>query len=115
MNYECMDKAQFETLLVDETPYATKLTAKYKKRKPWLPPDNRKVIAFLPGTVTHILVKKGEQVDEGQTVVKYEAMKMINNVQATVTGKVKEVYVKVGDSFPKGFVLVEFERNIKNQ
>jgi biotin carboxyl carrier protein len=48
-------------------------------------------------------------VEEGQTVVKFEAMKMINNVQALVPGKVKEVFVKVGDKFSKGFVLVELE------
>ena len=100
---------QFETLLVDETPYTTRLTEKYKNRKTWLPSDNRKIIAFLPGTVTHVLVQKGEQVEEGQTVLKFEAMKMINNVQALASGKVKEVYVKVGDKFSKGFLLVELE------
>jgi len=104
-----MDKTPFETLFVDETPYTTELTTKYKNRKPWSPPDNRKVIAFLPGTVTHVLVQKGEQVNEGQTVMKFEAMKMVNNVQTLISGKVKEVYVKVGDKFPKGFVLVELE------
>jgi len=109
MNYECMDKTQFEALLVDETPYLTRLTAKYKNRKPWSPLDNRKVIAFLPGTVTHVLVQKGEQVKEGQTVVKFEAMKMVNNIQALASGTVKEVYVNIGDKFPKGFVLVELE------
>jgi len=100
---------QFETLLVDETPYITELTEKYKKRKPWSPPDNRKVVAFLPGTVTHVLVQKGEHVNEGQTVVKFEAMKMVNNVQALVAGKVKDIFVKTGDKFSKGDVLVVFE------
>ena len=98
---------QMETLLVDETPYTTELTAKYKNRKPWAPPDNRKVTAFLPGTVTHVLVEKGDQVKEGQTVVRFEAMKMINNVQTLISGKVKDVYVKAGDKFSKGFVLME--------
>ena len=100
---------QFESLLVDHTSYRTVLTDKYRKRKPWAPPDHRKVTAFLPGTVTHVLVEKGEDVGEGQTVVKFEAMKMVNNVQVLTAGKVKEVYVKPGDKFPKGFVLMEFE------
>ena len=104
-----MGKKQFDTLLVDETFYTTELTAKYKNRKPWSPPDNRKVTAFLPGTITHVLVKKGEQVKEGQTVVKFEAMKMINNVQTLISGKVKVIYVKAGDKFSKGFVLLELE------
>jgi biotin carboxyl carrier protein len=101
---------QFETLLVDESSsYKTILTSKYKNRKPWALTDNRKVIAFLPGTVTHVLVEKGETVKESQTVVKFETMKMINNVQTLVGGKVKNVYVKTGDKFPKGFVLLELE------
>jgi biotin carboxyl carrier protein len=101
--------APLEILVVDETPYQTELTAKYKNRKSWSPPDNRKVTAFLPGTITHMLVEKGDHVNEGQTVVKFEAMKMINNVQTSIAGKVKDIYVKPGDKFPKGFVLVELE------
>ena len=104
-----MDKTQMDTLLVDETLYTTGLTAKYKNRKPWLPPDMRKVTAFLPGTVTQMLVQKGDHVKAGQTVVKFEAMKMVNNVQTTIAGTVKDIYVKAGDKFPKGFVLVELE------
>ena len=99
----------FDTLWVDETPYTTGLTEKYQNRKLWTPPDDRKVIAFLPGTVSEVLVKKGDQVIDGQTVMKYEAMKMVNNVQATTSGKVKDVYVKDGDKFAKGFLLVELE------
>ena len=95
------------TLWVDETLYTTELTAKYKNRKLWSPPDNMKVIAFLPGTVAQVLVKKGDQVTEGQIVVKFEAMKMINNIQASASGKVKNIYVKEGDKFPKGFLLLE--------
>ena len=106
---EKKNQAQLETFVVDETAYITELTAKYKNQKSWSPVDNRKVTAFLPGTITHVLVEKGEQVKEGQTVIKFEAMKMVNNVQSLVAGKVKEIYVKMGDRFPKGFVLVELE------
>ena len=98
-----------ETLLVDETPYQTELTAKYKKRKLWAPSDNRKITAFLPGTVAQALVAKGDRVKAGQTVVTFEAMKMVNNVQTATDGTVKDVYVTTGDKFPKGFVLVELE------
>jgi len=102
---------QLETLLVDDetSSYNTILTEKYKKRKPWILPDNRKITAFLPGTVTNVLVNKGDIVNENQTVVKFEAMKMVNNVQTLIGGKVKDVYVKAGDKFQKGFVLLELE------
>ena len=95
--------------LIDDTPYQTQLTEKYQNRKPWSPPDNRKVTAFLPGTVTDMLVRKGDHVKAGQTVVKFEAMKMVNNVQTLTGGTVKDVFAKTGDKFPKGFVLVELE------
>ena len=98
-----------DIISVDEISYKTELTEKYKNRKPWAPSDNRKITAFLPGTVTHVLINKGDTVTEGQTVIRFEAMKMINNVQTPVAGKVKDVYVRVGDKFPKGFVLVELE------
>jgi len=104
-----MIEKKLESLLVDETLYETELTNKYKNRKPWSPADNRKVTAFLPGTVTQVLVEKGDLVKAGQTVVKFEAMKMVNNVQTLISGKVKNVCVKTGDKFSKGFVLAELE------
>ena len=61
------------------------------------------------GPPCDVLVKKGDQVQEGQIVVRFEAMKMINNVQAMVSGKVKNLFVEVGNKFSKGTVLLEFE------
>jgi len=98
-----------ESLVIDETQYTTYLTAKYKNRKTWLQPDDKKLLAFLPGTVVEVLIQKGEQVKKGQAVIKFEAMKMINTVQSTCCGKIKDVHVKIGDKFPKGFLLLEFE------
>jgi len=100
---------QFEDFLVDETTFKTLLTTKFRNRKSWTPHDNRKIMAFLPGTTTEVLVNKGDQVMAGQTVAKFEAMKMINIIQSSVSGKVKEVYVKEGDKFSKGDLLIEFE------
>ncbi len=103
------ENTQTEILVVDDSPYKTEFSEKYKNRKPWQPRDNRKITAFLPGTITEVLVKKGDQVKAEQTLVKFEAMKMVNNVQTSIDGKVKDVYVKPGDRFSKGFILVELE------
>ena len=100
---------QFEDFLVDETTFKTLLTKKYKNRKQWVPPDNRIITAFLPGTITQIFVNKGDELTVGQVVAKFEAMKMINNIQASVSGKVKEIHVKEGDIFAKGALIMEFE------
>ena len=103
------DDTRTEILIVDDSPYKTGFTEKYRNRKPWTSRDARKITAFLPGTVTQVLVKKGDDVKIEQIVVKFEAMKMVNNVQTAIAGKVKDIYVKPGDKFSKGFVLLELE------
>ena len=103
------EKIQFEEFMVDETTFKTLLTTKYKNRKPWSPINNKVLTAFLPGTITNIFVNKGEEVKVGQVVAKFEAMKMINNVQSPVEGIVKEIHVKEGDIFSKGALLMEIE------
>jgi len=49
------------------------------------------VKAPLPGVVTKILVKQGEAVKKGQTVLVLEAMKMENNITAESDGSVTGV------------------------
>jgi biotin carboxyl carrier protein len=48
----------------------------------------------------------GDQVQLGDTVVKLEAMKMENDLQAPIAGVVKEVRVSKGDNVSVGEVLV---------
>ncbi len=96
-------------IIVDDTAYRTTLTKKYEQRTAWSPHDSRKIVAFLPGTVKQILVKKGDVVKEGQTLLKFEAMKMVNNVQTSIAGTVKEINIKEGERFSKGFVLIELQ------
>lgn len=60
----------------------------------------------LPGTITSILVKVGDKVNEGDPVVVLEAMKMQNNIEAECTGTITSVLVNQGDSVMEGTVLV---------
>lgn len=64
------------------------------------------VSAPLPGIVLKMLVKEGDEVQEGQTLLVLEAMKMENNVDAPRAGKVTQVAVQTGDSVMEGDVLV---------
>ena len=109
MTKENKSEKELKDLIIDDTSYKTEFTKKYENQKPWTAPDNRKITGFLPGTVTKILVKKGDKVKAGDTVLKFEAMKMVNSVQTAVDGVVKGVYAQEGDRFPKGFILVEIE------
>lgn len=62
--------------------------------------------APMPGTVLDILVREGEQVKLGQTVLMLEAMKMENEIAAPVAGTVKSIHVTKGASVNPGDVLL---------
>lgn len=62
--------------------------------------------APLPGTVTTICVKVGDKVNEGDTVVVLEAMKMQNNIAADCAGTVTSIVVNQGDSVMEGATLL---------
>ena len=69
-------------------------------------PKGSKLTTPLPGTILDVLVAVGDSVQEGQTVVILEAMKMENNIEADVAGTVKEIKVRKGDSVLEGDTLV---------
>ena len=52
------------------------------------------VTAHLPGQILEIAVKVGDKVTKDQMVMKMEAMKMANEVLATIDGTVKEILVE---------------------
>lgn len=60
------------------------------------------VKAPLPGVVTKILVKEGQGVKKGETVLVLEAMKMENNITAEADGTVTGICVSAGDSVNVG-------------
>ena len=64
------------------------------------------VTAPLAGNVVKVLVKTGQRVSEGETIVVLEAMKMETSVSAPSNGTIVEVRVQAGDSCSVGDVLV---------
>ena len=67
------------------------------------------VEAHITGTVWKIEVKVGDQVDEGDTVVILESMKMEMPVEAEDAGTVKEISVEEGQAVSEGDTLVILE------
>jgi acetyl-CoA carboxylase biotin carboxyl carrier protein len=67
------------------------------------------VEAHITGTVWKIEVGVGDQVDEGDTVVILESMKMEMPVEAEDPGKVAEIRVEEGQSVSEGDILVVLE------
>jgi biotin carboxyl carrier protein len=55
------------------------------------------------------LVAEGDPVEKGQGLVIVEAMKMENEVRSPVTGAVREIKVKPGDTVEGGAVLLVVE------
>jgi acetyl-CoA carboxylase biotin carboxyl carrier protein len=67
------------------------------------------VQAHITGTVWKIEVKVGDAVDEGQTVVILESMKMEMPVEAPCKGKVASISVTEGQAVDEGATLVVLE------
>jgi acetyl-CoA carboxylase biotin carboxyl carrier protein len=64
------------------------------------------VQAHITGTVWKIEVKLGESVDEGQTLVIIESMKMEMPVESPMKGKVEQIAVAEGQAVDEGAVLL---------
>jgi acetyl-CoA carboxylase biotin carboxyl carrier protein len=67
------------------------------------------VEAHITGTVWKIEVAVGDSVQEGDTVVILESMKMEMPVEAEDPGVVKEILVEEGQSVSEGDALVVLE------
>ena len=63
------------------------------------------VCAHITGTVWKIEVQAGRKVEEGDTVVILESMKMEMPVEAPCAGTVREVRVKEGEAVDEGKVV----------
>jgi glutaconyl-CoA/methylmalonyl-CoA decarboxylase subunit gamma len=66
--------------------------------------------APLPGLVLDVLVKEGDTVKAGQSLLIMEAMKMENQIQAPFDGTVKKIFVQKGANICEGDKLIEISR-----
>lgn len=63
-------------------------------------------IAPMPGQVREVLVAEGDTVEQGQTLLLLEAMKMEIRIQASMDGTVQTLNVAVGQQVNKDDVLL---------
>jgi pyruvate/oxaloacetate carboxyltransferase len=82
---------------------------KQKKSEHINSPGNGQLVASIPGMIVEYKKQVGDQVEQGETVVVLEAMKMMNNLASTTSGIVKEIRLNAGDSVSKGDVLMVIE------
>ncbi|MEE4198791.1 MAG: acetyl-CoA carboxylase biotin carboxyl carrier protein subunit [Bacteroidales bacterium] len=102
-------KVRFNTFVVDGDKYRTLLTEKFKNRKKWEKPDERKIFSDIPGTVIKIYVEEGQKVKEGDLMMVLEAMKMKNKILFTSDGVVKKIHVSEAEKIPKGKLMMELK------
>lgn len=58
------------------------------------------------GVVVSILVKEGDEINEGQTIIELENEKAVASIPSTASGKVTKLRVKEGDKISVGQVLL---------
>ncbi|MGE3175125.1 MAG: biotin/lipoyl-containing protein [Planctomycetota bacterium] len=69
----------------------------------------RELRAAMPGIVVDVKVAVGDVVEEGQTLVVLEAMKMQNPLAAEAPGAITKVSCKKGETVAAGALLLEME------
>ncbi|MEW9124984.1 MAG: pyruvate carboxylase, partial [Thermotaleaceae bacterium] len=74
------------------------------------PSNNLEVGASIPGAVTKVLIQEGDTVEEGQSLLIVEAMKMETNVTASVSGTVDKIMVKQGQQVKSGELLLVLKK-----
>jgi biotin carboxyl carrier protein len=94
-------------LIVQGVQYETTLSKKYKNRKPWKLPNLNLINSFIPGTVINVLVKPGQKVKQGETLMILEAMKMHNNVLMPFDGEIIKINVEPNDRVVKNQAMIE--------
>jgi biotin carboxyl carrier protein len=103
------DSKELTKLIIDDTSYETKLTAKFRRRKPYIVLNPKKVYAFIPGIITKINVYEGQKINRGQSLLVLEAMKMMNDLTCHIDGRIRTIHIKESQMVVKGQLLLELE------
>jgi len=69
--------------------------------------DTVSVKAQMPGAILKILVKLGDKVNAGDTLMVIEAMKMESEIKTDYPGTIAQIPVSIGDKITKGQVLAQ--------
>jgi len=103
------DKEKKQYIIVHSAKYETTYTKKYLNRKVWAEPNFNNINSYIPGTIIDILVKEGQVLNEGDSIIVLEAMKMYNDVQMPFKGRILKINIEKGQKIPKNFLMMEIE------
>lgn len=82
------------------------LKTRFDEETSLAPPVSEYIAATLPAKVVKISVKPGDSLNQAQELLVLESMKMEVQILAPKNCKVKEVYVREGESVEKGRRLI---------
>ena len=99
----------FEELIIQGVIYKTTLTRKFKERVNWEAPNENMLYSINPGTIIDVFVKPRQKVQEGETLLLLEAMKMQNQVRMPFDGEIVKVHVKRDELVPNRHLMIEIK------
>ena len=73
------------------------------------------VSSAIPGKIVAILASEGEDVESGDVVIVLEAMKMQNEIKATIDGCVKKIMCKPGERVEANMPLLEISNTLEGE
>ena len=73
--------------------------------------QEKNVESPMPGQILQVMVTPGSEVEEGDSLLVLEAMKMENVIRAPRAGVIEEVHAQVGKAVEKAAVLATYEMN----
>ncbi len=94
---------------IDGTIYKTEIPDNVANRKAWERPNPNHIKSFIPGTIVEILVKEGQEVEEGECLMILQAMKMKNKILMPFDGIIEKINVEVEEKVPNRLVMVELK------
>lgn len=102
-------KNEMDRLTVDGTDYSTEVPENSITSYQGLP-DPTEIRAFIPGTIVDVRVSADDMVRPGDVLLLLDAMKMHNEICSGISGRVREVHVKTGDTVVKDQLLVSLRK-----
>ena len=69
-------------------------------------PSDKRIIAPMPGKIISIKVSKGQLINNGDTVLILEAMKMEQEIKSSISGTIMEINVSENDTVKKDQPLI---------
>ena len=103
------EQEKLQVIIVHSAKYQTTYNKKYENRKVWSEPNPNHINSYIPGTIIDILVKEGQKVEAGASILILDAMKMYNDIKMPFKGKIVKINIEVGQKVPKNYLMIEIE------